>query len=325
MLVSIQEADKLINSGKNLMIAGEEKLLKNLQKGDWIGGTIPYFIAETGGVFSQEKVFVNEIPDFVLNSSINWYDKNTLSKIAIDAPDNGFTLIVIPSGSQSHIEYAQKAPNYEQLFLKPIIGWISGVNLADLGKISPKVINGKTGEISDSNAIVMHLTLPSKKVADIGIINIFRQGNGDKITFDEEGFSIKDCLINGKKQSFSKYLLDNKIDVKLPLVANYSGAMVNVSIQEIKKDENVVNLYAPVFKEVEYRAAKPISNYTSEFTGALPKESILASFSCNCILNYLYSELEGKKTGNFAGPITFGEIAYQLLNQTLVYLQIKDL
>ena len=47
-------------------------------------------------------------------------------------------------------------------------------------------------------------------------------------------------------------------------------------------------------------------------------------FSCNCILNYLYSELEGKKTGGITGPITFGEIAYQLLNQTMVYLTIED-
>ena len=47
------------------------------------------------------------------------------------------------------------------------------------------------------------------------------------------------------------------------------------------------------------------------------------SFSCNCVLNYLYAGLEGKKTGEFNGPATFGEIAYQLLNQTLVYLTIS--
>jgi hypothetical protein len=39
----------------------------------------------------------------------------------------------------------------------------------------------------------------------------------------------------------------------------------------------------------------------------------------------LYSELEGKKTASIIGPITFGEIAYQLLNQTLVYAEIQDL
>jgi hypothetical protein len=47
-------------------------------------------------------------------------------------------------------------------------------------------------------------------------------------------------------------------------------------------------------------------------------------FSCNCILNYLYADLEGKKTADFTGPITFGEIAYQLLNQTLAYITIED-
>jgi hypothetical protein len=34
--------------------------------------------------------------------------------------------------------------------------------------------------------------------------------------------------------------------------------------------------------------------------------------------------LEGKKTGGVTGPITFGEIAYQLLNQTLAYISVKD-
>ena len=48
-------------------------------------------------------------------------------------------------------------------------------------------------------------------------------------------------------------------------------------------------------------------------------------FSCNCVLNYLFSNLENKKTGAFVGPVTFGEIAYQLLNQTLVYLEVKDI
>jgi hypothetical protein len=35
--------------------------------------------------------------------------------------------------------------------------------------------------------------------------------------------------------------------------------------------------------------------------------------------------LESKKTNHFVGPITFGEIAYQLLNQTLVYLEVHDI
>jgi len=45
-------------------------------------------------------------------------------------------------------------------------------------------------------------------------------------------------------------------------------------------------------------------------------------YTCNCILNFLYGELEGKVIGSFDGPVTFGEIAYQLVNQTLVYVSI---
>lgn len=50
-----------------------------------------------------------------------------------------------------------------------------------------------------------------------------------------------------------------------------------------------------------------------------------AAFSCNCILNYVYAGLEGKRTGTILGPITFGEIAHQFLNQTIVRLYIRDL
>jgi hypothetical protein len=99
--------------------------------------------------------------------------------------------------------------------------------------------------------------------------------------------------------------------------------MVNVSFQRINEKEKTVDLYAPVFKSVEYKIAAPVSDYVREFSSMLSRAGISPLFSCNCILNFLYSELEGKKTGNFTGPITFGEIAYQLLNQTLVYLEIK--
>jgi hypothetical protein len=57
-------------------------------------------------------------------------------------------------------------------------------------------------------------------------------------------------------------------------------------------------------------------------TGHAEKKSV---FSCNCILNFLYGGFEGKRINNFNGPITFGEIAYQLINQTLVYVLIEDL
>ena len=98
---------------------------------------------------------------------------------------------------------------------------------------------------------------------------------------------------------------------------------MNVSILNVGSDD--VTFYAPVFEDMPYQFATPISDYVTEFDKAISAEkSGDSAFSCNCILNFLYSELEGKKTGTLTGPIVFGEVAYQLLNQTLVYMTLEN-
>jgi hypothetical protein len=323
MLTDIDSARRQIESGKSLFIAGDESLLARLPKGSWIGGTIPYFMDSMGGVTDKSHVFLTEAPAISTRQEVKWYAEGDLPRIPRDAPENGFSVIIIPATSAAHISYARNAPRYDGLFLKPIIGWISGVHLSDLGKVSPKTFNGKTGESSDSKAVVMHVSLPAGMLAAIGIVNLFRPGRGDALTFPEEGFTVRDCLVGGSRTNFAQYIVSRKIDTRLPLVADYSGTMVNVSIQAVKEKEQTVDLYAPVFKGVEYRFAEPVKDYVREFAAAMPAGSVNPAFSCNCILNFLYSELEGKKTGSIVGPITFGEIAYQLLNQTLTYLEIK--
>jgi hypothetical protein len=42
-------------------------------------------------------------------------------------------------------------------------------------------------------------------------------------------------------------------------------------------------------------------------------------------LNFIYGGLEGKKTGDITGPMTFGEIACRLLNQTMVFFEIDKI
>jgi len=325
MLLDLAQASGLIRSGKAFFVAGDEALLAALPKGDWIGGTIPYFMASSGGVTSKDRVFMTEAPAAASGLRIVWYKEGELERIPSDAADNGFSVIIIPATSAAHISYARNAPNYDGIFMKPIIGWISGVHLGDLGKVAPKVFNGKTGESSERDAIVMHADLPAGKLASIGIVNLFRQGKGESIRFETEGFSVGDCLVGGKKVKLAEYLSANKIDTRLPLVANYCGSMVNVSFQAVDPKTGTVALYAPVFKGVEYKIAEPVLDYVHEFSAKIPEGSLRPAFSCNCILNFLYSELEGKKTGSVTGPITFGEIAYQLLNQTLTYLEIRDI
>jgi hypothetical protein len=101
--------------------------------------------------------------------------------------------------------------------------------------------------------------------------------------------------------------------------------MVNTSIQNIDLENKRVSFFAPVFPELEYRIATPIEDYISEFNDIINELNIKPVHTCNCILNYLYASLEGKKTASLTGPMTFGEIAYQLLNQTLVYLTIDEI
>ena len=86
-----------------------------------------------------------------------------------------------------------------------------------------------------------------------------------------------------------------------------------------------MRFYAPVFAGVRYHHARPVEDYVDAFVSALPTgltERI--ALSCNCVLNFVNSSLEGRTTGDIVGPITFGEIAYQLLNQTMVYLTVSD-
>lgn len=63
-----------------------------------------------------------------------------------------------------------------------------------------------------------------------------------------------------------------------------------------------------------------MANYADSFTRLVPPD-LTPVFTCNCILNYIYGELEGRQLPGPRGPMTFGEVAYQVLNQTMAYLQ----
>lgn len=324
-LVALREAAAAIERGRVLWLAGDEALLRQLPRGRWIGGSIPYFVGQGGGQASRELVFCAELPPQIATAvQVRYYDARTIERVAKDAPDNGFSLLLIPATSEVHLGYAQHAPGYEDMFLKPIAGWVTGVHLDDLGKTRPTVFNGVTGDSSNERALVMHVTLKPDRIANVGIVNTFTQGNGDTIEFRATGFTASTCHINGVESSLAQYVRERNIDMRLPLVADYSGTMINVSLQQVDERGNNVSFYAPVFKGVRYKFAAPVDDYVEAFYSAIPHFEQPVAFSCNCVLNYLYSGLEGKKTAQLTGPATFGEIAYQLLNQTLVYLLIEE-
>jgi Family of unknown function (DUF6976) len=317
--------EELIRSGKRLLLAADEKLLESLPRGAWVGGTIPYFMTDEGGARTHDRVYVTELPAYVPDAQIKYYDESTIRNLFRDAKPHGFSFIMIPAWSKLHLSFAVNAPGYPDFATRPLLGWITGVDLAELGKKQPKIFDGRSGEAHGEGAIVMHVGLPQNKVAEVDILNIFVPGSGDVIEFPEDGFKAHEAIIGGKRQNFADYLQKKSVDTRLPLVADYAGAMINTSFQAVDESTRTVTFYAPVFRGVQYRVAAAPGDYFEGFARQLPSDDAgKMLFSCNCILNYLYAGLEGRKTGAVTGPVTFGEIAYQLLNQTLVYLRVSD-
>jgi hypothetical protein len=326
-LYEAEEVAELIRRGEErcLLIAGDEVPLRRLPRGNWIAGTIPYFMSEEGGVTDRRRLFVEQLPAPLQYQRVRRYGTRDIARIYADLPTHGIGVVIVPSESPAHLAFALNAPRYEGFATNPLFGWVSGVHLSEIGKVTPKVFDGTTGEALERDAVVIHATLPPGKEAEIAIVNIFEKGNGPAITFPTTDFSATTARIDGRSRNLAEYIREAGLDARLPLVADYWGANVNVSFQSVDAARGEVRFFAPVFADVVYHHARPIPDYVKAFISALPSglEEQMA-FSCNCVLNYVYSSLEGRHLGEAVGPVTFGEIAYQLLNQTMVYLTISD-
>jgi hypothetical protein len=320
----VTEVARLIQADKKLALAGDEVVLRQLPRGNWIGGTIPYFIGDAGGVCSRELIHVTVLDEGTQSVQIARYDARSIDRVYADGAAADYSLIIIPAQSPTHLRFALGAPSFDRFAHRPLIGWIAGIHLDDLGKAAARVFDGRSGEALDDGAVVLHVRLCAGKMAELAILNIFEMGDGPGIAFDKDGFDAGEALVGGVRVNLAKWLEENKADTRLPLVADYLGTRVNVSFQSVDAAAGVVRFYAPVFLGVTYRHARPVQDYAASFTRHVPADIGQVAFSCNCILNYLYSELEGKRTGVFTGPVTFGEIAYQLVNQTLAYLVVRD-
>ncbi|MCL1925021.1 MAG: hypothetical protein FWF50_05495 [Defluviitaleaceae bacterium] len=323
MLKTLEQTIELINEGKLLQIAGAKELLRKLPKGNWIGGTQEYFVTDDfGGETSNEKLFVAQFSlDEVKNYKIKEYDEKSIKNMPKDSYSNGFSIVILPVGSPVFLEYARNAVDYEDIFFKNIVGWGAGYNLAGTDTTA-LVINGQTGNILEKEAIVLHMERDEN--INISILNIFEPDeNSPVITFKEETTNIKNAFINGEEVEFVKYLKENEINIMLPMIGDYSGQSINVPFNPGQNlDAETIALGAPAFPLIEYRFAKPIKSYEEAFANKskeLHRKDII--FSVNCALNYLYGSLEGKKVENLNGPAAFGEIAYKLLTQTVVFVE----
>ena len=319
-LMSIDAAVALIRAGAPLAIAGRQSALDQLPVGNWIGGTTPYFMTADGGtVIDTAHVFVTDFSGLGAVRVVT-YDEHHLEQITEDAPDNGFALAIMPFQSRCHERFANEAAAFPLAFLKPTVGWVAGFDLGEAGAAA-SVYDGAHAVRHADRVVVLHIELPAAQCPSIEIVNIFEADGVETIRFEEASFAPSHCLINGEKVSFVDYVKRRgREDGKLPLVGDCSGARINASIRTMEADK--VQLYAPVFPGIDYAFAGIVPDYVGafrdQFAAHLQEPAI---WSCNCILNFLFGELEGKAIGGCAGPVTFGEIAYQLVNQTLVQVR----
>jgi hypothetical protein len=323
-LLEVAEVQALIRQGETLLVAGEEALLRQLPRGRWIGGTSPYFMTEDGGVCERRRVYVEQPGPRLEHVGVRRYGEHDLARVYLDLPPGAVGLMIAPSASRVHLSFALNAPTYRGFASAPLFGWIAGVHLEELDRARAWVFDGTTGEALDDAAVVMHVALAPGYAAELGILNIFEPGDGPPIVFPETSFTVTTAEVGGRRMNFFDYLRDARLDTRLPLVADYCGAHVNVSFQALDAASHEVRFFAPVFAGRPYCHARPVGDYVRAFESALPRglgDAVV--LSCNCVLNYVHSALEGRSTGEIVGPITFGEIAYQLLNQTMVYLTLS--
>ena len=324
-LLEVDEVAERIRRGEPLLLAGDESRLKLLPRGDWIAGTIPYFMSDEGGVADRRRIFAERLPEGFEHVAIRRYDEDGIARVYADLPANTMGVIIAPYGSRVHLAFALHASQYEKFATAPLFGWISGVPLSEVGSAVPKVLDGSTGEALDRHAVVMHVAVPPRKRVELAILNIFEKGEGPTIVFPSTGFTAAIAEVDGQPRNFVEYLRETGLDTRLPLVADYHGARINVSFQNVDTAQREVRFFAPVFAGIPYHHARPVPDYVGAFESALPTGlADHIAFSCNCVLNYVHSSLEGRKTGEIVGPITFGEVAYQLLNQTMVYVTVHD-
>jgi len=323
-LYTLAEVSEMIVHGSKLILSADESVLEKLPPGNWIGGSIPYFMTDQGGTFSKDKIFVDDLSNYGLDYTFKTYNEEDIHTITENSYDNGFTILILPAGSKVHESFSLNSMTYKDIFFKPITGYVSGFDLNLLGQASAKTFFGQEGLMTTDKGIAMHVKLPEDTFAKIEIFNLMEIDESSPIiTFPKTAFLQTDCLINGKPANLAEYLTEKNYAPGLPLIANYNGALINRSIEKVNTENKSVLFYAPVFNDEVYRLAKPIENYYEEFQKRIEfYEDEEVIYSMLCVVYYLVGELENKKLP-VSGSFTFGEVGYQLLNQTLVYLTLS--
>lgn len=325
-LYTTSEVASFIQEGRVMLLTGMENALRKLPKGKWIGGTSPYFM-DTIGKVNDDLIMVDDFTDCAKNVAFDHFDDETIGNLFEHQYANGFTVLVLPFDSAVHKAFANRAlHDIPGMFDNPLVGYVSCCHLEDFGKAKTYTVFGADGELSESQAVAMHVELNDGLVARTEIMNFdVIDETTPTIVFPKTSFVQSECTIDGKPANVVDYLLEYRKQrgQVVPLIARCGGALINRDIREIDEVNKTVSFFSPAEKGDEYRMSKPNGDYQKLFNeGLSQKSNVAACFSCTSYFGG--GQFEGKSI-NQNGVYAFGEIGYQLLNKTIVTLEIDKM
>lgn len=324
-LYTVEEVVNLIKEGRVLLLTGNDKTLANLPKGKWIAGTGPY-VMDGKGKISTDMIFVDDFTEYVEDVKIETLDETNIDKIATHGYDNGFTVVTFPIGAEVYYQFSNNSLNYDDIFNNPVVGYVSGCLFEDIGKVQPKTANGIDCQLSATKAAVMHIKLPVGKIARTEIMNFDTiNPESQEIVFPKTSFFQSECTIDGKPSNIAEWFtaIKAKKGYYPQLITDMNGALVNRDVKVVDMEKKEVEFFSPVYEGDVYGHVKENDNYQECFNAQLAtKKNVIACFSCASY--FMAGKFEGK-TINFNGVYAFGEIGYQLLNKTIVTLEIDEI
>ncbi len=321
------QVETLIGENRVMVLTAHIDVLKRLPKGNWIGATSPYFYVQgQKGLMNNDKIFVTDFTPYAKEFNIKSYDKELITTVAENGYKNGFNFLILPSQADITASFSQHSMSYPNVFDNPLVGLVAGAELEEWQEArNIRVFNGQTGASFDDSGVVLHVALDEGQAARLEIINVFEPNEDIVIEVEEDGPVVKDCLINGKQGNLYDFLKERDLlTISTPFVCNLSGAKINFSPITFDESERTVMFASSLVAGEKFLRAHPLSNYPVAFKDAIesiPEDKDDLIFSCNCLYNYLFGDMEEHDLG-VSGAVSFGEIGYRLLNQTFTYLVI---
>lgn len=322
-LYTREQVIEFIKEGRVMHLCGSEQILSGLPKGQWIAGMTPYFMDSVGKI-CNDKIYVDDFSHFAEDVEITMMDESEIHEIATrNRFQNGFIFVILPLESPVYYEFSLHSLEFDKIYDNPVVGYVSSCLFENYGKEKPKVAVGNDTVLTNEKAAVMYIKMSDRLRVRAEIINLDTiDKDSPTIKFPKTSFVQSDCLIDGKQSNIAHYLAEvkSKIGHYPQLISSQNGALVNRDIKFVDTERGIVSFFSPAYETDLYYLVRQNDNYQLAFNQNLKdKRDIIACFSCTSY--FLLGDFQYKNI-NFNGVYTFGEIGYQLLNKTIVTLEI---